>query len=184
MANVKISDIVPGTPVQDDELELQRVGGGASYRTSIAAISAAARSLGEAHSTGDYTMGAVTTATPLLGFDVSEVGIGLTVTLTPDAGSNRASFTVDKNDVYAVDCSLEVFSNIKESIDLIININGVPTTFKTGIDLTQNAIDIGNATIHALINLTAGDVVEMYINTDGASMDILIDSVSFTCKRA
>jgi len=187
MADVKISDIVLGSPLETDDVELQRGGGGASLRASLKDIRDSRKAAGEAHSTADYTMSGVTTSpTPVIGYDVSEVDDGITVTLTADSGSNRASFTVDaaKADVYNIDVSIEAESNKSENIDVILYKNAVATSFKAGINLSNANIDSGSASISAMMNLDVGDLVEVYINTDGSTMDILIDSISFRINRA
>lgn len=186
MALIQISNLPVILPAETDDLVAQQTGAGTTGTYKLSDIANLRRALAEAHSSADYTMTGVTpTPVPLNGYDASLISVGVTATLTPTAGSNTANFTVNagKDGIYRVTMSIEVFSNTNESIDFILNINGVPTEFKTGVDLSDNAIDIGSASINTFVSLVATDVVEIYINSDGATMSILIDSLTFTLEK-
>lgn len=185
MADQTISGLPVGSPLLTDEFAIQKTGGGLNEKYTLDAIRVALRAIAEAHSNADYTMSVTSTPAKLIGYDASLTAIGITSTLTPNAGSNEAKFTInaDKDGVYRVTFNIEVESSTNESIDFIVNIDGVPTEFKTGIDLSNASIDIGSAGINCFLDLTAGQEVEMYINSDGAAMSVLIDSLTFTAQR-
>lgn len=187
MADKQINGLPVGAPEATDEFAIQKTGGGLNYKYTLANIRTALRAVAEVHSNADYTMtGVTTTPEKLNGYDAALTVIGIGATLTPTAGSNTALFTIDpnKDDPYRITFNIEVqCTNKNDSIDFVLYIDGVATEFKTGVDLSNAAIDIGSAGMNAILPLTAGQTVEMWINTDGATMDILIDSLTFTIQR-
>jgi len=183
MADITYEGLPTGLPADTDIIPSQ-VPGGQTQGYTLADVGTHNRALAEAHSDADYTMLGVT-ATPekLNGYDASLTSVGITTTLIPTAGSNTSSFTIDKAGIYRVTLSIEVESTTNESIDFIINVDGVPTPFKTGVDLRNNVIDRGSAGVNTFMSFTVGQVIETYINTDGGNMDILIDSLTMTIKK-
>jgi len=184
MADKQISGLDVGTPEETDEMVVQKTGGGLNVKYTVETLLGVLRAVGELHSNADHTMaGVTTTPTPLVGFDASDIAIGITTTLTPDSGSNRGSFTADKDGTYRITVNIECESTTNDNIDIILNIDGVPTEFKAGINLSNAAIDSGSAGINAMIPLVTNNVVEIYLNCDGTTMDILIDSLTFTAQK-
>jgi len=185
MVDITYENLPAGIPADTDIFPTQKPGG-VTQKYTLDDIRIAMRAAAEAHSSADYTMLAVTsTPEKLNGYDAADTAVGITATLVPTAGSNTASFVInaDKDGVYRVTFNIEVESNTNESIDFVLNVNGFPTEFKTGIDLNNAATDRGNAGINTFLTVVATDVIEMYINTDGSNMDILIDSLTFTAQR-
>ena len=183
MADITYENLPSGTPLATDIIPNQKPGG-VTQQYTLDDVAVFGRALAEIHSDTDYTMSGVTTTPEKLnGYDASLTSVGITTTLVPTAGSNTASFTIDKAGIYRVTFQIEVESNTNESIDFVLNVDGTPTPFKTGVDLNNAATDRGSAGINTFIDLTIGQVVEMYVNTDGASMDIVIDSLTMTCKK-
>lgn len=186
MVDKTINDLALGAPDLTDELVVQRTGGGANVKYAIDALRASLRAAAEAHADADQNQaGITTTPVPLEGYTDSETSTNVTTTIIPSGTSNRATFTIDpgKDDIYRVTFNIDITSTTNENIDFVIYVNDVATNFKASVDLSNAAIDKGTASINTFILLAVGDVVEMYANSDGATMDILIDSITFTIQR-
>ena len=136
MADKQISGLAEGTPENTDEMVVQKTGGGLNVKYTVETLLGVLRAVGELHSNADFTMvGVTTTPTPLVGFDASDVAIGITTTLTASGASNRGSFTADKDGTYRITVNLECQSTANDNIDIVLNVDGVPTEFKAGINL-------------------------------------------------
>lgn len=187
MADKTISGLPVGSPVDTDEFVIQKTGAGVNEKYTLDAIRVAIRAVAEAHSASDQTQaGITTTPVELEGYTDSGTAAGITVTLTPSGTSNRASFTVNagKDGPYRITFNIDITSAINENIDFVIYVNGAPTNFKASVDLNNAAIDKGTAGINTFISLVAGDVVEVFANSDGAVItSMLIDSLTFTAQR-
>lgn len=186
MADKTISGLPVGAPELLDEFAVQRTGGGVNVKMTLKSIGQALNAYGEAHSDTDHVHGPVTT-TPikLQGYDASLTAVGITVVLTPAGGSNTAAFIANLNGTYRFTFTVDVKSPAtNENVDFVLNVDEVPTPFKASIDMSNASVDGGVASVNTFITVTAGQVVEIYTNSDGATFnDLLIDSLTFTAEK-
>lgn len=134
------------------------------------------------------TQNVTTTPAPFEGFDNSPFAVNTTVTNIASGNGNRAQFspaTTAFSGFYKLSGSAAITSSANVAIFLEVYINGTPTGLISAVDLTNNNINFGTASLASFTEsqITPSDVIEPYIYCDTGTTTVTWNSLSFAIER-
>ena len=125
---------------------------------------------------------------PLLAYantDNFEKSVSITYSGTSPYSASISPETIGVSGFYRVTFSISITGTANAIHVFAIYLNGVDSTLSVNIDLTNNNIDTGSASLSAITQsvITNTDSVEIYGYTNGANSTVLYETAIFSIER-